>query len=159
MSKSNGMTIGGLAAHTECSVPTIRYYEEVGLLPKASRRESGHRIYGEADLRRLTFIRRCRDFGFPVEQIRLLVELTASPDHDCRAARDLASTQLTEVRKKLKELRELERSLNGFVNACDARCAGGPAGECVILEDLAMPKQGSCCGSTRVAKAKQCCAS
>jgi DNA-binding transcriptional MerR regulator len=63
MSLHNGMTIGRLAAETRCTVPTIRYYEEIGLLPEADRRAGGHRVYGEGDLRRLTFIRRCRDFG------------------------------------------------------------------------------------------------
>lgn len=147
MRLSNNMTIGRLATETRCTVPTIRYYEEIGLLPEASRRMSGHRVYGDGDLRRLTFIRRCRDFGFPIEQIRNLVALVGSPERDCTAARDLAAEHLVEVRRKLKELRALERSLKSFVNDCNAQCAGGPAGACVILEDLATPKP-PCCGST-----------
>jgi len=143
MRLSNNMTIGVLAARTECSVPTIRYYEGIGLLPEAARRDGGHRVYAEADLRRLTFIRRCRDFGFPIEQIRELVTLAGSPDRDCVAARDLAGAQLAEVRKKLRELRALEQSLKSFVDECNARCAGGPASACVILEDLAAPKRSS----------------
>ncbi len=139
MPVSNGMTIGALAAETRCTVPTIRYYEEIGLLPEAIRRMGGHRVYGDADLRRLTFIRRCRDFGFSIEQVRELVGVVGSPNRDCVAARDLAQTHLGEVRRKLKELRALERSLKQFVEDCDARCAGGPAGACVILKDLATP--------------------
>jgi MerR family copper efflux transcriptional regulator len=146
MPDHNDMTIGSLAEKARCSVPTIRYYEEIGLLPAARRRDGGHRIYGEADLRRLTFIRRSRDFGFPIEQIRELAVLAGSPERDCTAARDLAQAQLAEVRRKLKELRALERSLKGFVDACTAQCAGGPANACVILEDLAAPQQPSCCG-------------
>src|ERR1700690_1483071 len=98
MSVSNNMTIGSLAAETGCTVPTIRYYEEIGLLPEAFRRASGHRVYDGADLRRLTFIRRCRDFGFPIEQVRALVALVGSPDSNCTAARDLAQLHLDEVR-------------------------------------------------------------
>src|SRR5258707_7270743 len=147
MPVSNGMTIGALAAETRCTVPTIRYYEEIGLLPEAIRRMGGHRLYGDADLRRLTFIRRCRDFGFPIEQIREFVTLVASPDRDCTAARDLAQAHLDDVRRKLKELRALERSLKQYVEACDTRCAGGPASACVILDDLAAPDRASCCGS------------
>jgi len=148
MRVANEMTIGSLASQTRCSVPTIRYYEDIGLLPRASRRFGGHRVYGDADLRRLTFIRRCRDFGFPIEQIRELVTLVGSPDSDCTAARDLAQAHLDDVRRKLKELRALERSLKQYVEACDTHCAGGPAAACVILDDLAAPEQTSCCGSS-----------
>ena len=157
MVSSKGMTIGVLATQTDCSVPTIRYYEDVGLLPKAARRDGGHRIYGENDLRRLTFIRRCRDFGFTIDQVRAMVDLTGSPGRDCTAARDLVSTHLSEVRRKLKELRALERSLKNFVDACNTQCAGGPAGECVILEDLATPKPTVCCGASKADT--KCCAS
>src|SRR5438045_3766697 len=130
MPSSNDLTIGILAAETRCSVPTIRYYEEIGLLPKADRLPGGHRIYGEADRRRLTFIRRCRDFGFSIEQVRELVALVGSSDRDCTAARDLAQEHLAEVRRKLKELRALERSMKQFVEDCNAQCAGGPARAC-----------------------------
>jgi MerR family copper efflux transcriptional regulator len=147
MDVHNDMTIGRLAAETRCTVPTIRYYEEIGLLPEADRRTGGHRIYGEGDLRRLTFIRRCRDFGFPIQQIRDLVALAGSPERDCAVARDVAEVHLVEVRRKLKELRALERSLKEFVEECTALCAGGPAGACVILRDLATPQASSCCGS------------
>ncbi|MBV8919561.1 MAG: helix-turn-helix domain-containing protein [Bradyrhizobium sp.] len=142
------MTIGALAAETRCTVPTIRYYEEIGLMPEASRRRGGHRVYGEADLRRLGFIRRCRDFGFSIEQIRDLVALAGSPERDCVAARDLAQVHLDEVRRKLKDLRALERDLKAFVDACTTQCAGGPAGACVIIEDLAKSPS-SCCAPAR----------
>lgn len=156
MALFNDMTIGRLASQTDCTVPTIRFYEEIGLLPAATRSERGQRIYSETDVRRLTFIRRCRDFGFPIEQIRELVGLAGSPERDCTAARDLASARLQDVRKKLKEMRELEQSLKNFVEDCNERCAGGPAGDCVILEDLAAPQP--CC-NTKKAKAAGCCGS
>src|SRR5258708_26019171 len=126
MRVSNNMTIGALAAETRCTVPTIRYYEEIGLLPEANRRMSGHRLYGDADLKRLTFIRRCRDFGFPIEQVRALAALVDAPEKDCVAARDVAQRHLDEAQRKLKELRALERSLKTFVTDCDAQCVCGP---------------------------------
>lgn len=156
MQKHNHMTIGQLAAQTHCSVPTIRYYEEIGLLPEANRREGGHRVYGAADFRRLTFIRRFREFGFPIVRIRELVALAGSPERDCTAARDVAQLQLGEVRRKLKEWRGLERTLKAFVEDCTTQCAGGPAGECIILEDLAAPQSISCCGS-EAAPVTNCC--
>jgi DNA-binding transcriptional MerR regulator len=149
MRVSSHMTIGTAAEKRGCSVPTIRYYEQIGLLPEASRRGGGHRVYGEADLRHLTFIRRCREFGFPIQQVRDLVVLARTPERDCTAARDLAQQRLDDVRRKLKELRALERSLKQFVDDCDALCVGGPAGSCVILADLANAQPVSCCGKTK----------
>jgi DNA-binding transcriptional MerR regulator len=130
------LTIGKLAALTDSNVPTIRYYEEIGLLPRPVRKAGGHRMYGDGDLQRLTFIRRCRDFGFPIEQVRALVALSEAPARDCVAARDIAQANLDAVRDKLRELRALEKSLRVFVANCDAACAGGPAADCTIIEDL-----------------------
>ena len=130
------MTIGLLASRTGCSIPTIRYYEDIGLLPVPARRNSGHRVYAEGDLRRLMFIRRCREFGFAIGEIRELAALAGNPEHDCTAARDLAQRQLDDVRTKLHELRALERGLKKIVTDCTAQCAGGPAAKCVILADL-----------------------
>jgi DNA-binding transcriptional MerR regulator len=146
MNQINILGIGALAEAAGCTVPTIRYYEEIGLLPKASRSNGRHRSYGAADLRRLTFIRRCRDFGFSIEQVRKLLALAGAPEQDCTLARNLAMEHLTEVRGKLKELRALERSLKQYVDDCSTLCAGGPACECVILHDLAAPSdQAGCC--------------
>src|SRR4051794_1362205 len=111
MTTCKEVTIGNLAAETGCSVPTIRYYEEIGLLPRAGRRAGGHRIYRDADRRRLAFVRRCRDFGFTIEQVREFVTLLGSPQRDCVAARDLTQRHLDAVRGKLKQLRALERDL------------------------------------------------
>ena len=138
------ITIGALAAQTDCNVATVRYYEEIGLLPKASRGPGGHRVYRDADLRRLTFIRRCRDFQFPIEQVRELVNLIANPERDCTAAKELAEDHLVVVRKKLVELHALEKSLAEFAESCSTQCAGGPTSRCVILEDLSAATS-SCC--------------
>ena len=131
-----GLRIGALANRTRTNAPTIRYYEEIGLLPRADRRSGGQRIYGEEDISRLTFIRRCREFGFSIDRVRALVELVQDRHRSCFHARDLANDHLTEVRAKLKELRRLERSIAKFVADCDSSCPGGSGPECAILQDL-----------------------
>lgn len=133
------LRIGGLAERTGTNAPTIRYYEEIGLLPPAGRREGGQRCFDEEDVKRLTFIRRCREFGFPIEQVRTLVSLMHDPTWSCMEARDLAKDHLDTVRAKLVELKALERSIAAFVQTCDSSCAGGPGPDCSILDDLAGP--------------------
>ncbi|WP_407154278.1 MerR family transcriptional regulator [Bradyrhizobium sp. STM 3557] len=130
------LRIGALARQTGTNAPTIRYYEEIGLLPSAGRQAGNQRVYGEADVRSLTFIRRCREFGFSIEQVRSLLALVQNPASSCTGARDLAKAHLTTVRSKLAELKALERSIAGFVTSCDATCVGGAAPDCVILGDL-----------------------
>jgi DNA-binding transcriptional MerR regulator len=133
------LTIGTLAARTQCSVPTIRYYEQIGLLPRSDRASNGHRYYRAEDLKRLTFIKRCRDFGFPIEQVRDLATLFEDGDRACREVRDLAQVHLDEVRRKLNEMRQLEASLEAFVGSCNAACSGGLTRNCVIIEDMSLP--------------------
>lgn len=133
------LTIGTMSVQTRCSVPTIRYYEKIGLLPRPERASNGHRYYREIDLKRLTFIKRCRDFGFPIEQVRELTDLFEDGDRACVEVRDLAQFHLDEVRAKLAEMRELEASLAAFVCSCDTACSGGLTKDCVIIDDLATP--------------------
>lgn len=128
------LKIGALAARTGASAPTIRYYEEIGLLPAPSRREGGQRTYDQDDVKRLTFIRRCREFGLPIGKVRELVALMHDPGRSCTDVRDLAQEHLLFVRAKLAELRALERSIAGFVQSSEGRCPGGSGPECVILE-------------------------
>jgi len=148
------LTIGALSARTNCTVPTIRYYEQIGLLPRPARASSGHRYYRDVDLKRLTFIKRCRDFGFPIEQVRVLAGLFEDGDRDCVEVRDLAQVQLEQVRGKLEELRQLEVSLEAFVGSCNAACSGGLTKDCVIIGDLTAP----CAGASRLAHSASCCA-
>jgi DNA-binding transcriptional MerR regulator len=128
-----------LAERAATNAPTIRYYEEIGLLPPADRRAGGQRAYGEEDVKRLTFVRRCRDFGFSIEQVKSLVALAQDRERSCMEARDLAQEHLAAVHAKLNELKALERSIVGFIATCDASCAGGPGPDCAILDDLAKP--------------------
>jgi DNA-binding transcriptional MerR regulator len=133
MSQPN-LTIGALATHTSTNVPTIRYYEEIGLLPQARRSTNGRRYYRDTDLKRLTFIKRCRDFGFPIEQVRELVNLLEDGDRSCIEVRDLAQMRLDTVRARLQEMRQLEASLVSFVESCDEACCKGPTRDCTIIE-------------------------
>lgn len=130
------LTIGQLAKAAGVTTPTIRYYEDIGLLPKAGRSAAGQRIYARSELERLTFIRRCRDFGFSIDQVRVLAGLSISADKDCGQVRDMAHAHLGEVRTKLAELKALEASLDAFARQCDATCAGGPGRDCVVFDNL-----------------------
>jgi len=141
---SRRLTIGALAKTAGVSTPTIRYYEEIGLLPPAERSQSGQRTYDESDIARVVFIRRCRGFGFSIERVRVLAGLSVSRDKDCSEARDIALVHLQEVRDRLEELKALECSLSNFAGACSAVCAGGAAVDCVIFKDLSNPAQACC---------------
>src|SRR5690348_5567266 len=129
------LSIGALAKRTGVSAPTIRYYEEIGLLPQAGRGANGQRVYDDAGVERLTFIKRCRDFGFSIDQVRVLTGLSISTGADCRDVRDIAQSHLNQVREKQAELRALAIHLQRFVAACDAACVGGASCDCVIFEE------------------------
>lgn len=143
------MRIGILAERTGTNVPTIRYYESIGLLPQAARQEGRQRLYGEGDVERLTFIRRCRDFGFSVEQLRSLEALSRDRSRSCLELRDLAASHLSDVQVRIRELKALARSLEAFVDSCDTTCAGGAGPDCTILDDLGRMPRG--CGGRPMA--------
>ena len=120
------LRIGALAERAGTNAPTIRYYEDIGLLPRPDRQVSGQRAYGDGDVKRLTFIRRCRDFGFSIDQVRALVALVQDRERSCMDARELAQKHLDGVRAKLNELRALERSIAGFIATCEFVMRGRP---------------------------------
>lgn len=144
------LPIGVLARRSGCSVPTIRYYEQIGLLAPPKRKDSGHRVYDGSAIDTLVFVRRCREFGFTLDQVRQLAALSSSSQRDCTETLDLARGHLNEVREKVKELRALERDLSRFVQTCADACCGGPASQCSIISDLtagraAKPTTTGCC--------------
>ena len=110
------LKIGALARQTGTNAPTIRYYEEIGLLRSAGRQAGNQRVYSDADVKGLTFIRRCREFGFSIDQVRSLVALVQDPTSSCTDARDLAQEHLVAVRAKLAEL-----------NRCNETAMASPA--------------------------------
>ncbi|BBY12102.1 MerR family transcriptional regulator [Mycobacterium marseillense] len=134
------LRIGELAEATGTTAPTIRYYEQIGLLPNP-RRVGGQRRYEEDDVRRVTFIRRCRDLDFSVEHVRSLVELTHDRDRSCFEARDLALLHLTAVRAKLAQLRTLESRIVELIATSELDCGGARAADCVVLDRLSGPAQ------------------
>ena len=144
------LSIGTVARRAGLAVSAVRYYEEVGLVAPGARSEGGHRVYPPAVVDVLNLIRHCRDLGFSVDNTRALLALADNADRDCQDARDIATSHLGAVRAKIAELRQLERSLARFVQDCDQECAGGPAAQCCIFEDLRKeqrqaPLNGVCC--------------
>lgn len=126
------MRIGVLAERTGASVPTIRYYEEIGLLRRAARKGT-QREYDNEDLRRVAFIRRCRSFDFSIEQIRVLLSLIQG-NGPCAEARSAAEERRAEIRSKIAELSALEGAITSLIDTCTTVCHGGTASECIILE-------------------------
>ena len=127
-------SIGELSKRTKVKVPTIRYYEEVGLLPAAERTEGNQRRYNEAGLERLSFIKHARELGFSIEAIASLIELQNHPDQSCQAAYDIAVAQLEDVRLKIKKLHSLQKELKRISDGCGGK---GTSAECYILASLA----------------------
>ena len=127
-------SIGELSRRTNVKVPTIRYYEESGLLDAPERTEGNQRRYDAAGLERLSFIKHARDLGFSIEAIAALIELQGHPDRSCAEATDIASAQLSDVRAKIKRLRALEKELARISKGCDG---DGLSGDCYVLASLA----------------------
>lgn len=125
-------SIGELSRQTNVKVPTIRYYEEIGLLEEPSRNAGNQRRYAQADLERLGFIRHARDLGFSLEDIRSLIELSAHPDRPCADLDQIAKAQLAATRAKIARLQRLERELDRIA----ADCHGGRVGDCYVLTAL-----------------------
>ena len=126
------LAIGALADRTGVKVPTIRYYESVGLLPPAPRTDSNRRTYNDEAVRRLHFIRHARELGFEVEAIRQLLDLAGAPDRACGEVHEITQAHLAEVKDKIARLTALRDELEAMV-ACDHR----KVSECRIIEVLA----------------------
>lgn len=127
-------SIGELSKRTNVKVPTIRYYEQMGLLSEAERTSGNQRRYNKAGLEQLSFIRHARDLGFSIEAISSLIELQEHPDRSCEAATDIATSQLEEVRAKIKRLNTLEKELSRISKGCDGE---GVSEDCYVLASLA----------------------
>lgn len=124
--------IGQAAKATGIKVPTIRFYEAEGLLPAPARTESGRRLFSDADVERLAFIRHARALGFELADIRSLLNLADHPDLPCHDADRIARQHLTGVEARLRQLRSLKDELTRMIEAC----AGGAVGECRVIESL-----------------------
>lgn len=133
--KSIMITIGELAKRAECTVPTIRYYESIGLMPQAQRRESGHRAYGRSDLARLVLIRRCRDFDVPIDKIKALLALEAN-GKPCQETVDFFEGQRLAVKARIKALEDLDFTLSLYIIRCQSGCLQDAA-PCQIYDEMA----------------------
>lgn len=128
MARNGEIRIGELSGRTGCNIETIRYYERVGLLPPPNRSASRYRLYDSSDVRRLTFVRRARELGFSLDEVRALLALSAAEqDEACNQVRALAASHLADVQAKIVDLRTMERVLADAVRRCDeGRAAGCP---------------------------------
>jgi MerR family transcriptional regulator, mercuric resistance operon regulatory protein len=129
---TRGLTIGKLADAAGVHLETVRYYERIGLMPEPGRTAGGYRSYGAGHARRLSFIRRARELGFGIEEIKTLLEL-AEPGHaPCADVRALTMTHLANVRDKISDLRRLESILTKTVD----QCSGDGTLACPVLDML-----------------------
>ena len=126
------LTIGKLGEAAGVKVPTIRYYEQIGLLPEPDRSAGNQQLYGQSALDRLAFIRHARELGFPLDAIRDLLSLSDRPDQSCAAADVIARAQLAEVESRLARLTALKGELERMV----VQCAGGRIADCRVIEVL-----------------------
>ena len=112
------LTIGGLSELTGVNIETIRYYERTRVLPAPARTASGRRVYQSADIRTLAFLRRARELGFSLDEIRALLRLGGPEKASCREVRRIATHHLDDIRAKISDLRKLERLLAKTVAQC-----------------------------------------
>ena len=126
------MKIGEASAASGVSQRMIRHYEKIGLIPRASRRDSGYRDYDDRDLNTLRFIRRARDLGFPIEEIGKLLALWHDRGRTSAEVKKLALARAAELRRKAAELEEMRRSLEHLASSCH----GDDRPDCPILGGL-----------------------
>ena len=127
------MKIGELANATATKVETVRYYEKIGLLPPPARTSANYRAYGAEHLARLSFIRRARDLGFTLEAVRELLTLSDDKSQFCEAVDSVARVHLTEIDRKVRDLKSLRSELSRVVGSC----SHGTVADCKIIETLA----------------------
>lgn len=136
------MNIGQASDASGVSAKMIRYYESVGLMPEAGRSASGYRVYTDSDVHMLRFIRRSRDLGFALDDIRLLLGLWRDRSRPSAAVKDIAIKHIDDLTAKIAELQAMKRSLQHLAEACH----GDARPDCPILDDLGGPvKAGKAC--------------
>jgi Cu(I)-responsive transcriptional regulator len=131
--------IGEAATATGISERMIRHYEKIGLIPPAARRDSGYRDYDARDVHMLKFVGRARDLGFPIEEIRTLLELWQDKSRASADVKALALARAAELKRKERELNEMRRSLEHLA----ASCAGDARPDCPIIDSLEAAVEGA----------------
>ena len=135
MAALHAFPISTLSRKSGVAIETIRYYERVGLLPKPSRTSGNYRLYEDIDANRLSFVRRARDLGFSLDDIKHLLDLADQKSRSCRRVNEIATEHLTDIRGKLVDLKRMERVLATLVKSCSQ----GSMPDCPLLETLANP--------------------
>jgi DNA-binding transcriptional MerR regulator len=125
-------SIGELAEATDTKVETVRYYERIGILPAPKRTSGNYRAYSAGHLARLSFIRRARDLGFTLDQVRALLALADQKKQDCGTVDALAREHLADIDRKISDLKALRRELSGLIG----QCRQGTIADCRILSAL-----------------------
>jgi MerR family transcriptional regulator, mercuric resistance operon regulatory protein len=131
-SRAENVPIGELSKRSGVNIETIRYYERIKMLTPPPRTASGRRVYGPNDVRILVFVRRSRELGFSLDEIRTLLRLGGPEKASCREVHDIAAHHLRDIRAKLSDLKKLERLLARTV----AQCSGKMAPDCPVLDIL-----------------------
>lgn len=126
------LSIGRLSRETGTKVQTIRYYEQIGLMPEAERSAGRQRRYTTADLERLAFIRHARELGFPLDAVRELLDLADNPRRPCDEADAIARRQLVRVERRIGRLEALRAELARMLE----ECSGGRVSDCRVIEVL-----------------------
>ena len=127
--------IGALAERTRCKIETIRFYEKIGVLPAPARTGGGTRVYSPAHVSRLTFIRRTRELGFTLDEVRALLRLADEHDRPCGEVKSLATAHLADIKAKIKDLRAMQMALADLT----AKCETGDGMDCPLIEALSNP--------------------
>ncbi|WP_237155030.1 MerR family transcriptional regulator [Oryzibacter oryziterrae] len=130
---SVGLSIGEAARQSGVKVPTIRFYEQIGLLPTPPRTDGNRRLYQDDDVRRLAFIRHSRELGFDIEAIRTLLTLQDNPNQSCERADLIARERLREVEERIERLMALKQELQAMID----NCSHGALSECRVICNLA----------------------
>jgi len=127
-----GYAIGEVSRLTGVNIETVRYYERIKIMPKPDRTEGGNRQYNHDQLKRLSFIKRCRELGFSLSEIRALLEMADGEDFTCGEVHQMTMAHLATVKQKLNDLKGLERSLKQMA----AECSRGDVPDCPIIDTL-----------------------
>lgn len=129
---TRGYAIGEMSNLTGVNIETIRFYERISIMPKPDRTSGGNRQYNHDQLKRLAFVKKCRDLGFSLDEIRALLEMVDRNDFTCGEVHQLTVSHLANINKKLADLMQLEKTLSSMAS----QCSKGDVPECPIIETL-----------------------
>ncbi|MGB7290803.1 MAG: helix-turn-helix domain-containing protein [Thermodesulfobacteriota bacterium] len=113
------ITIGKLSAKTGVNIETIRYYEKIRLMPKPYRSEGGNRLYNMEQAKRLAFVRRCRELGFPLDTVREFLKLVDKKNYTCAEIADISQHHLEDIRAKIRDLKKIENHMKDMLSQCN----------------------------------------